>query len=164
MCINENIRKKATFIIVTNKPIIHRATVLTNRLLPQHVSVHVTQMRLSNNMTMYIFLKRSVAVHENSGSPFFRVTTEKIIRARHNWGIKVGYDLINQLRNNMSIMSFQISSRRESRETPESLRWQFSEISRNNSAISDAQDNISKTLNRRGKANLPYVENIISNS
>ena len=59
-------------------------------------------------------------------------------------------------------MQFQISSRRETgKEIPESSRLEFLEkFSANNFALSDAEDNTSRLLNRGGIADLPWLRTL----
>ena len=56
-------------------------------------------------------------------------------------------------------MKFQISSRRENREIPESSRLEFFEkFLANNFGLPDAEDNTYKLLNRGSIADLPNVQ------
>ena len=58
-----------------------------------------------------------------------------------------------------------VLERKTGREIPESSRLEFSEkFSANNFALSVAEDNTSGTLNRRGIADLTFLENTINNS
>ena len=60
-------------------------------------------------------------------------------------------------------MQSQISSRRETgKEIPESSRLEFSEkFLANNFALSDAEDNTSRLLNRVGIADLPLLRTLV---
>ena len=58
-------------------------------------------------------------------------------------------------------MQFQISSKREN--IPELSRLEFTEkFSANNFALSDAEDNISRPLNRGGIADLPLLRTLLA--
>ena len=61
-------------------------------------------------------------------------------------------------------MQFQISSRRETgKEIPESSRLEFSEkFLANNFALSDAEDNTSRLLNRGGIADLHLLRTLLA--
>ena len=60
-------------------------------------------------------------------------------------------------------MLFQISSRRENKEIPESSRLEFLEkFLANNSALSDAEDSNSSPLNRGGIADLPLLRTLLA--
>ena len=62
-------------------------------------------------------------------------------------------------------MQFQISSRRENRQrdTRDSSRLEFKEkFSANNFALSDAEGNISGSLNRGGIADLPLLRTLLA--
>ena len=61
-------------------------------------------------------------------------------------------------------MQFQISSRRKTgKETPESSRLEFLEkFSANNFALSNAEDNTTRPLNRGGIANLPLLSTLLA--
>ena len=61
-------------------------------------------------------------------------------------------------------MQFQISSRRETgKEIPESSRLEFLEkFSANNFALSDAEDNTSRPLNREGIVDLPLLRTLLA--
>ena len=60
-------------------------------------------------------------------------------------------------------MQFQISSRRENKEIPESSRLEFlEEFSANNFALSDAEDNTSGLLNRGGIVDLPLLRTLLA--
>ena len=60
-------------------------------------------------------------------------------------------------------MQFYISSRRESKEIPESSRLEFLEkFSANSFALSDAEDNTSRPLNRGGIADLPLLRTLLA--
>ena len=63
-------------------------------------------------------------------------------------------------------MQFPVSSRRETgKEIPESSRLEFLEkFSANNFALSDAEDNTSRALNRGGNSRFTFAENTIGNS
>ena len=61
-------------------------------------------------------------------------------------------------------MQFQISSGRETgKEIPESSRLEFMEkVSANNFSLSDAEDNTTRLLNRRGTAGLPLLRTLLA--
>ena len=96
-------------------------------------------------------------MYESSGSQFFRTTT----------GIQSGPDALDESRFVMTfltifgVMEILCSFRlvlegKTGKEIPESSRLEFLEkFLANNFALSDAEDNTSGLLNRRGKADLP---------
>ena len=96
-------------------------------------------------------------MYESSGSQFFRITT----------GIQSGPDALDESRFVMTfltifgVMEILCSFRlvlegKTGKEIPESSRLEFLEkFLANNFALSDAEDNTSGLLNRRGKADLP---------
>ena len=100
---------------------------------------------------------------EISGSQFFRTAT----------GIPSGPDAVDKLRHNMTfltivgvreICSFRlVLEGKTGKEIPELSRLEFLEkFSANNFALSDAEDNTSESLNRRGIADLPLLRRLLA--
>ena len=117
------------------------------------------------NKTLSNTLKSSASVYESSDSQFFRTTT----------GIQSGPDAFDESRFVMTFLtilgvteilcSFRLVLRgKTGKEIPESSRSEFLEKSlANNFALSDAEDNTSRSLNRGGIADLPLWRTLFSN-
>ena len=105
-------------------------------------------------------LKHSASMYESSGSLFLRTTT----------GTQSGPDLINEgslltiLGVTKRLCSFRlVLEGKISKEIPESSKLEFLEkFLANNFAISDAEDNTSRSLNRVGTADLPLLRTLVA--
>ena len=101
---------------------------------------------------------------ESSGSQFFRTTT----------GIQSGPDAFDKSRFVMTFLTILavtqllssfglVLERKTGKEIPESSSLEFLEkFSVNNFALSDAEDNTSRSLNRGGIANLPSLRTLLT--
>ena len=109
-------------------------------------------------------LKSSASMYESSGSQFFRSTT----------GIHTGLDTFDKSRFVMIFLtilgvieilcSFRlVLEGKTGKEIPKSSRLEFLEkFIANNFALSDAEDNTSGPLNKRGIADLPLLRTILA--
>ena len=125
-------------------------------------------MRTSSNLekkdSIRHLLKSSASMYESSGSYFFRTTT----------GLQSGPDAFDESRFVMTFLtilvvmeilcSFRlVLEAKTSKEIPESSRLEFIEkFSANIFALSDAEDNTSRSLNRGGLADLPLLRTLLA--
>ena len=86
------------------------------------------------------------------------------IRTRSHWQIKIHYDFFNHLGSYRNIIQFQlVLEGKTGKEIPEPSRLEFlAKFSANNFALSDAEVNTSRSLNRVGIAYLSLLRKLIA--